>query len=163
MALNAVCVSSFFGGVSAAGETKYEFEDGKITGVSAEVEEVASASGGKIVHMRDAGETIKVTVNVEKAGMYDLNICYATDGGAKTQKLNVNGNAAGDLALSNHTDFSESNVARIKLNAGENELEFVSFWGWTQFDYLTLTEPNYPNSLQRVTWQTRMQHRKHNP
>lgn len=144
MALNAVCVSSFFGGVSAAGETKYEFEDGKITGVSAEVEEVASASGGKIVHMRDAGETIKVTVNVEKAGMYDLNICYATDGGAKTQKLNVNGNAAGDLALSNHTDFSESNVARIKLNAGENELEFVSFWGWTQFDYLTLTEPNYP-------------------
>ena len=144
MALNAVCVSSFFGGVSAAGETKYEFEDGKITGVSAEVEEVASASGGKVVHMRDAGETIKVTVNVEKAGMYDLNICYATDGGAKTQKLNVNGNAAGDLALSNHTDFSESNVARIKLNAGENELEFVSYWGWTQFDYLTLTEPNYP-------------------
>ena len=144
MALNAVCVSSFFGGVSAAGETKYEFEDGKITGVSAEVEEVASASGGKVVHMRDAGETIKVTVNVEKAGMYDLNICYATDGGAKTQKLNVNGNAAGDLALSNHTDFSESNVARIKLNAGENELEFVSYWGWTQFDYLTLTEPVYP-------------------
>lgn len=81
---------------------------------------------------------------VEKAGMYDLNICYATDGGAKTQKLNVNGNAAGDLALSNHTDFSESNVARIKLNAGENELEFVSYWGWTQFDYLTLTEPVYP-------------------
>lgn len=76
--------------------------------------------------------------------MYDLNICYATDGGAKTQKLNVNGNAAGDLALSNHTDFSESNVARIKLNAGENELEFVSYWGWTQFDYFTLTEPNYP-------------------
>lgn len=144
MALNAVCISSFFGGVSAAGETKYEFENGKITGVSTEVEEVASASGGKIVHMRDAGETIKVTVNVEKAGMYDLNICYATDGGAKTQKLNVNGNAAGDLALSNHTDFSESNVARIKLNAGENELEFVSYWGWTQFDYLTLTEPNYP-------------------
>ena len=26
MALNAVCVSSFFTGVSAAGETKYEFE-----------------------------------------------------------------------------------------------------------------------------------------
>lgn len=144
MALNAVCVSSLFTGVSAAGETKYEFEDGKITGVSTEVEEVASASGGKVVHMRDAGETIKVTVNVEKAGMYDLNICYATDGGAKTQKLNVNGNAAGDLALSNHVDFSESTVSRIKLNAGENVLEFVSYWGWTQFDYFTLTEPNYP-------------------
>lgn len=144
MALNAVCVSSLFTGVSAAGETKYEFEDGKITGVSTEVETVASASGGKVVHMKDAGETIQVTVNVEKAGMYDLNICYATDGGAKTQKLNVNGNAAGDLALSNHVDFSESTVSRIKLNAGENVLEFVSYWGWTQFDYLTLTEPNYP-------------------
>ncbi len=23
-------------------------------------------------------------------------------------------------------------------------MEFVSYWGWTQFDYFTLTEPNYP-------------------
>ena len=144
MALNAVCVSSFFGGVSAAGETKYEFEDGKITGTSMKEEDVEGASGGKVVHMKDAGESIKLTVNVEKAGMYDLNICYATDGSAKTQKLNVNGSPVGDIALSNHVDLSESNVARIKLNAGENELEFVSDWGWTQFDYLTLTEPNYP-------------------
>ena len=144
MALNAVCVSSFFGGVSAAGETKYEFESGKITGTSMKEEDVEGASGGKVVHMKDAGESIKLTVNVEKAGMYDLNICYATDGGAKTHKLNVNGSPVGDIALSNHVDLSESNVARIKLNAGENELEFVSYWGWTQFDYLTLTEPNYP-------------------
>ena len=144
MALNAVCVSSFFGGVSAAGETKYEFESGKITGTSMKEEDVEGASGGKVVHMKDAGESIKLTVNVEKAGMYDLNICYATDGSAKTQKLNVNGSPVGDIALSNHVDLSESNVARIKLNAGENELEFVSYWGWTQFDYLTLTEPNYP-------------------
>ncbi|MCI7259724.1 MAG: glycoside hydrolase [Ruminococcus sp.] len=144
MALNAVCVSSFFGGVSAAGETKYEFESGKIAGTSMKEEDVEGASGGKVVHMKDAGESIKLTVNVEKAGMYDLNICYATDGGAKTQKLNVNGSPVGDIALSNHVDLSESNVARIKLNAGENELEFVSYWGWTQFDYLTLTEPNYP-------------------
>lgn len=144
MALNAVCISSFFGGVSAAGETKYEFESGKIAGTSMKEEDVEGASGGKVVHMKDAGESIKLTVNVEKTGMYDLNICYATDGGAKTQKLNVNGSPVGDIALSNHVDLSESNVARIKLNAGENELEFVSFWGWTQFDYLTLTEPNYP-------------------
>lgn len=144
MALNAVCVSSFFGGVSAAGETKYEFESGKITGTSMKEEDVEGASGGKVVHMKDAGESIKLTVNVEKAGMYDLNICYATDGGAKTQKLNVNGSPVGDIALSNHVDLSEANVARINLNAGENELEIVSSWGWTQFDYLTLTEPNYP-------------------
>lgn len=144
MALNAVCVSSFFGGVSAAGETKYEFESGKITGTSMKEEDVEGASGGKVVHMKDAGESIKLTVNVEKAGIYDLNICYATDGGAKTQKLNVNGSPVGDIALSNHVDLSEANVARINLNAGENELEIVSSWGWTQFDYLTLTEPNYP-------------------
>lgn len=144
MALNAVCISSFFGGVSAAGETKYEFESGKITGTSMKEEDVEGASGGKVVHMKDAGESIKLTVNVEKAGMYDLNICYATDGGAKTQKLNVNGSPVSNIELSNHVDLSEANVARINLNAGENELEFVSYWGWTQFDYLTLTEPNYP-------------------
>ena len=122
MSLNAVCVSSVFTCGSAAGETKYEFESGKIAGTSMKEEDVEGASGGKVVHMKDAGESIKLTVNVEKTGMYDLNICYATDGGAKTQKLNVNGSPVGDIALSNHVDLSESNVARIILNAGENEV-----------------------------------------
>ena len=144
MALNAVCVSSFFGGVSAAGETKYEFENGKITGTSMKEEDVEGASGGKVVHMKDANESIELTVNVEKAGMYDMNVCYATDGGAKTQHLYVNGEVASDIAFSNHVELSESNVARIKLKAGENTIKIVSYWGWTQFDYLTLTEPNYP-------------------
>ena len=127
MALNAVCVSSFFGGVSAAGETKYEFESGKITGTSMKEEDVEGASGGKVVHMKEAGESIELTVNVEKAGMYDMNVCYATDGSAKTQHLYVNGEVASDIVFSNHVELSESNVARIKLNAGENTIKIVSY------------------------------------
>jgi mannan endo-1,4-beta-mannosidase len=143
MAVNAVCLSSFFSSAAADG-IKVEFEDGAITGTSTEVEEDTSASGGKVVHLKDAGDTLTVTVNVETAGMYDLTICYATDGGAKTQKMNINGTPQSDIALSNHETLSESKVATVKLAAGENTIEIVSYWGWTKFDYLTLTEPVYP-------------------
>ncbi|MDO4155915.1 MAG: glycosyl hydrolase [Oscillospiraceae bacterium] len=143
MAVNAVCLSSLFSG-SAADVVKYEFEDGTITGATTAVEEAAGASGGKIVHLKDAGDTLTIKVNVEKAGMYDMNVCYATDGGAKTQKMNINGTPQSDIAFSNQSAFKESKVATVKLEAGENTIEIVSYWGWTQFDYMTLTEPVYP-------------------
>lgn len=57
MAVNAVCLSSLFSG-SAADTAKYEFEDGVITGTSTTVEDAATASGGKVVHLKDAGRYI---------------------------------------------------------------------------------------------------------
>ncbi len=143
MAVNAVCLSSLFSG-AAADAVKYEFEDGTITGSTTVVEEAAGTSGGKIVHLKDAGDTLTVKVNVEKAGMYDVNVCYATDGGAKTQKMNINGTPQSDIAFSNQATFKESKITTVKLEAGENTIEIVSYWGWTKLDYLTLTEPVYP-------------------
>lgn len=143
VAVNAVCLSSLFSS-SAADAVKYEFENGTITGTTTAVEEAAGASGGKVVHLRAQGDTLTIKVNVEKAGMYDMNVCYATDEGAKTQKMNINGTPQSDIALSNQSTFKESKVATVKLKAGENTIEIVSYWGYTQFDYMTLTEPVYP-------------------
>lgn len=128
----------------ADSDTKYEFEDATITGTSTEVETSDAASGGKFVHLKNAGDTITLTVTVEETGMYDMNICYITDGGAKTQKMYINGEASSDLSFSDRTEFAESTLATVKLQAGENEIQIVSYWGWTQLDYMTLTEPVYP-------------------
>ena len=145
MAVNAVCLSAFLSS-SAAEAVKYEFEDGVITGTSTAVENAASASGGKYVYMKDAGDTVTVTVNVESAGMYDLSICYnlpaSMNAPSKIQKLYVNGSNQGELSFVMNDKFEEISCGAINLNAGENTIQLESFWGWTWFDYLTLQPAN---------------------
>lgn len=145
MAVNAVCLSSFFSG-SAADAVKYEFEDGELTVVAASdaisVVEDAGASGGKCVSMKSAGDKLAVTVNVETAGMYDLNICYKADSN-KTQKLKVNGVSQSDVTFPGTDTFTEIKATSVQLAAGENTIEMESFWGWTQFDYMTVTTKTF--------------------
>ncbi|MDY2509491.1 MAG: glycosyl hydrolase [Ruminococcus callidus] len=141
MAVNAVCLSNLFSGV-AADAVKYEFENGTISGTSMGVEEDASASGGQYVFMKNAGETLSVTVNVEEAGMYDLNICYKADSN-KTQKLKVNGVSQSDVTFPATSSFTEIKATSVQLAAGENTIEMESFWGWTQFDYMTVTTKTF--------------------
>lgn len=149
MAVSSLGASALMQGF-AADAVKYEFEDGTLTVLTTSnppqpisIVEDASASGGKCVYMKDAGDKLTVTVEVEEAAMYDLTICYKADGG-KTQKMNVNGVAQSDVTFSQQSSFTESVVASIPLKAGANEIELVSFWGWTQFDYLTVTPTTYP-------------------
>lgn len=127
-----------FSSISAADAVKYEFEDGVISGSAISVVEDADASGGKCVYMKDAGDTLTVKVDVETAGMYDLNVCYKADGN-KTQKLKVNGVSQSDITFPKSDGFEVNAVTAVKLAAGENTIEIESFWGWTQFDYMTVT------------------------
>ncbi len=132
--------------VTADTSTKYEFEDGVINGTSMEITEDSSASGGQYVYMKDAGETVTVTVDVEETGMYDLAICYhlpQTMGSDKVQKLNVNGVNQGQIGFVMNDGFEELDIGMYKLNAGQNEIQLESFWGWTYFDYLTVKKCRY--------------------
>ncbi|MCU6719621.1 glycosyl hydrolase [Porcipelethomonas ammoniilytica] len=134
--------------VTADTSTKYEFEDGVINGTSMEITEDSSASGGQYVYMKDAGETVTVTVDVEETGMYDLAICYhlpQTMGSDKVQKLNVNGVNQGQIGFVMNDGFEELDIGMYKLNAGQNEIQLESFWGWTYFDYLTVKSADMPD------------------
>lgn len=128
--------------ISAADAVKYEFEDGVISGSAISVVEDADASGGKCVYMKDAGDTLTVKVDVETAGMYDLNVCYKADSN-KTQKLKVNGVQQSDITFPESSGFEVNAVTAVKLEAGENTIEIESFWGWTQFDYMTVTSKTF--------------------
>ena len=134
--------------VTADTSTKYEFEDGVINGTSMEITEDSSASGGQYVYMKDAGDTVTVTVDVEETGMYDLAICYhlpQTMGSDKVQKLNVNGVNQGQIGFVMNDGFEELDIGMYKLNAGQNEIQLESFWGWTYFDYLTVKSADMPD------------------
>lgn len=125
-------------GTSFAADTKYEFEDAKISG-EVTVEENADASGGKALRMEDSG-TIEVNFEVEKAGTYDINVYCGGIGGAKQQNISINGVSQGALGIPESEGFEAVKIASVKLNQGENTLLIEKSWGWSNFDYMTVQE-----------------------
>lgn len=125
-------------GTAFASETKYEFEDAKISG-DVSVEENDDASGGKILRMQDSG-SIEMTFEVETTGIYNIMIYCGGIGGAKQQNLKINGVSQGVLAIPESDGIEAVKVSSIKLNAGENTMLIEKSWGWSNFDYMTVEE-----------------------
>ncbi len=127
---------------TSASETRFEFEDGVITGSSTSVQtSISGYSGTGYVDLQDLGDTITITVTVDTTGMYDLTFCVNTYySGPKTQYLYINGTSAGTL-VSDETSkkWVEQDYGAVKLNAGENTITIESYWGWTLYDYVEVT------------------------
>ena len=125
-------------GNAFAAETKYEFEDAKISG-EVSVEENADASGGKILKMGNTG-SIEMNIDVEKDGIYNIMIYCGGIGGAKQQNLKINGVSQGVLAIPESDGLEAVKIPSVKLNAGENTILIEKSWGWSNFDYMTVEE-----------------------
>lgn len=134
MVLNCAVISS---SVVAENEpTRYEFEDGVITGTGS-VKTDSSASGGSYFYLESNSDSVAVTVNVPETGMYSVKICYNAAFGEKIQNLYVNGVDQGQISFTSE-DWDIIDCGTVKLNKGENEIMIKSSWGWTNFDYLTV-------------------------
>ena len=140
MALNGA--SLWVSNVSAADETKYEFETATITG-DITVEKDANASSGAYLKMTDSGN-IKLDFEVAKAGTYDITMYVSGIGGDKQQTLSINGVSQGNIGIPQADTFTAVNIPAIKLNEGKNTLEIAKSWGWSNFDYMTVTETVLP-------------------
>lgn len=125
-------------GNAFAAETKYEFEDAKISG-EVSVEENADASGGKILKMGNTG-SIEMKIDVEKDGIYNIMIYCGGIGGAKQQNLKINGVSQGVLAIPESDGLEAVKITSVKLNAGKNTILIEKSWGWSNFDYMTVEE-----------------------
>ena len=123
--------------VVAADANKYEFEDADIKG-DITVESDASASGGSVLKMTDSG-TINLKVNVDKAGSYKLTFYAFGIGSDKQQNLTVNGNAQGAIGIPMSDKYEAISIPAVMLKAGENTVTIEKSWGWSQFDYMTVT------------------------
>mgnify|MGYP002508783212 CR=1 FL=1 len=111
MALNGTAIS--ISSISAADETKYEFEDGVLTGTVETITE-AGASGGKVAYMQDNG-TVGIEVDAPSTGMYTVTIYAQGVGGSKIQSLAVNGVNQGDISIPESRKFSSRNGKIIKF------------------------------------------------
>lgn len=132
-AVNASVVSNF---VIAESAVRYEFEDGTYGSECEFGNSITGYSGTGYVNSKEGD--ISVTVNVDKADIYELTIgyCLPTSSGSKVQYLEVNGESQGEIGFSTSDTFKELKISSIKLKEGENTITFKKFWGWINFDYL---------------------------
>ena len=125
----------------AADTAKYEFEDAEVTGKTA-VDSDSDASGGKVLYMKDDG-VIEMEFEVAEAGMYDIVIYAHGVGGPKQQDFYINEVSPGSLSIPEGAEYAPIKSS-VKLNAGKNKMQIKSSWGWTMFDYFTVSSTVLP-------------------
>lgn len=138
-----------------SGTVRYEFEDGSTSGGkiysegwigntaedgSGEDYDLTNASNGGFSYLDQKGTTVSVDVTVEKAGLYELAICYCepSDPNKKVQYLNINGVNQGEVCFPHNLTFEETSGGIVMLDEGVNTIELEAYWGYTMFDYLTI-------------------------
>lgn len=130
--------------------TKYEFEDGTLSGCT--VQESGTeryqegASGDKFVFLENGGEIASVTVNVPETGMYEVELCFSSPYGDKIHNLLVNDVDQGQISCptTEGSTWETLSLGSVKLNAGDNTIGIKSSWGWTNLDYITVETATLP-------------------
>lgn len=122
-------------------QARYEAEQATLHNVGLGDNSYKGYSGSGYVAGMDASDAyIEFTVNVPKAGRYNLYVNYCAPYGEKQETITVNGGQSFSGHFTPNTAFELANVGTIKLNAGENKIRISRFWGWTLFDYIELEE-----------------------
>lgn len=144
---------SFPGGaVSSDTLTAYEFEQGVIdrakqydagwtdTNDAGDTYDCTDPTGSGFVYLTDKGSSVTCIVEVEKAGLYNMNIRYLqpNDTNKKVQYLNINGSNQGEVTFPYNLKWSEITTL-VTLREGSNSIELKGYWGYTYLDSFTLT------------------------
>ena len=142
---------------AAAADTavKYEFEDGKAegcfvypNGVSDVPDDklggepdLSNHSGKGFTYLDQKNSTLSIEVDVPESGLYELAIAYCepSDPRKKVQYLNINGVNQGEVTFPYCKTFEETSAGIVTLKKGKNTIELKAYWGYTFFDYLTIT------------------------
>ena len=136
LALLFSCILSGFGQ-----GTKYEAENGTLTGTVSVLTSVAGYSGtGYVGNFENDGDRVSVAFTLAQGGYFNLYIGYAGPYGDKKNIVTVNGNSA-EASFPASASFTETAFGKIWLNVGVNNLSLSKSWGWFLFDYFRI-EPN---------------------
>ncbi|MDX9903804.1 MAG: glycosyl hydrolase, partial [Bacteroidales bacterium] len=140
-------VTLFFLGAcatTAAQGTKYEAENGTLTGSLSVQSSVAGFSGaGYAGIFQDDGDRVTVSFTLTQGAWYKIYIGYAGPYGDKKNIFAVNGNSA-ELSFPASAAFAEVSFGRAWLKEGSNTLSLTKSWGWFLVDYFRIepdTEP----------------------
>ncbi len=117
----------------------YEAEEALFTG-NAFAQEAEGCSGtGYADGLYTAGEdVITFQVEVPYDFFYDLTFSTSTGGTEKYNYIAVDGQTVGELG-SNSSDFEDSAMNQIYMDAGSHEISITCYWGYTRIDNLTIS------------------------
>lgn len=123
----------------------WEAEDGVMLGG-------AYAEGGFVTGFENAGvDGCTVTVSVAEDGFYDLELMIKPMGGEKTNTVLVDGQAVGDVTVDG-AKFQRAWLRRIYMSAGSHEVTLMTYWGYINFDRVTLwTSEPFDESIFHVS------------
>ena len=156
--------------VATQEKRRYEAESATRTGTVA-LGSDAGASGGQYVNMSGDGLVGWMSVPVATTKRYTLRIGYNLPFSEKTQYLRVNGVVTDTIVFDGQTQAWQFLERPIDLQAGNNTIEILHFWGYMWFDYIeirgdgqttdihpttdlpaaTRLEQNYPNPFNPST------------
>lgn len=130
----------------------YEAEAAKWTG---NVKAVTNPSkegysgNGYVEGFDEDGDTCTFTIAISEDGFYDLNFKSASKGGEKHNYVSVDGDQLGTVFVEEEA-FTNSNIHRVYLTAGEHKVSLLKYWGWISLDYLEIltAEPIDPSIYQ---------------
>ena len=132
-------------GPAPAQGTKYEAENGTLTGSVSVQTTVAGFSGtGYAGIFENDGDNAAVTFNLSAAGNYDLYIGYAGPYGDKKNILTINSNSI-EASFPASPAFTETACGRVRLKEGSNTISITKSWGWFLLDYFRIEPDTKPD------------------
>ncbi len=100
-------------------------------------------SGDGFIYLTNS--TITITVTVEEEGMYDISVRCAQilDTDTRLQTYSVNGTDY-TYKLAYSADWVDVSFGIVRLQAGENVIQFKPYYGYACYDTITISEANLP-------------------
>jgi len=136
-----------------AQETKYEAEDGVLTGtVTVQNSQPGYSGSGYIGQFENNGDKVAINFALTGDGNYDLYIGYAAPNGEKINNISINGNAT-EVTFPGSSYFAEVSFGMVSLRAGNNAIEIIKNWGWFLVDYIRIEPDNDPEIVVTIPYQ----------
>lgn len=125
-------------GAAADFSLTLEAEDAVLEG-SCKAQGGEGYSGDAFVTLGQGNDRIKFSVDIENAGLYDLNfVSHAGDSG-RENFVHIDGVNSGSIVCNSNGALVDSFVSNIYLGEGTHEIAVVPSWGYTDFDCLKIT------------------------
>lgn len=130
--------------VAFANSYVIEAEDGILSGVSVFDDTSGYSGAGYVGVFPTIGSKVKITVDLDSSGIYQLDIGYLQPWSLKKENIYVNGILKGQLDFPKSNGFETIPFGRVLLNKGKNTITIEADWTWIYIDNIILTKINVP-------------------
>ncbi len=126
-----------------------EAESGTLTGTQVSTQRSGYSGNGYVTGFDADGDKVTMSVDVQKGGIFNIYIRYASPSGEKYNFVYVNNQNLGSVQFPSSTIFKETFVGKVYLSKGNNNIAIVKEWGYFDLDNIRL-EATTPSEINHV-------------